>query len=64
MSQLKFIIINENPLKMNYDTLSENGIEKVLGMAPSVVQIIDFQIRQKGDANFFMYISLMTQCIT
>ncbi len=49
---------------MDYDTLSENGIEKVLGMAPSVVQIIDFQIRQKGDANFFMYFSLLIQSIT
>lgn len=40
---------------MDYDSLSENGIEKVLNNAPSIVQIVDFQVKQKGDANFFMY---------
>lgn len=40
---------------MDFDNLSDNGIEKVLSNAPSVVQIIDFQVRQKGDSNFFMY---------
>lgn len=33
---------------MDYDSLSDNGIEKVLNNAPSVVQIIDFQVKQKG----------------
>ena len=41
---------------MDYDYLSENGIEKVLNNAPSIVQILDFQVKQKGDTNFVMYI--------
>lgn len=30
---------------MEYEALSQNGVEKVINNAPAVVQIIDYQVK-------------------